>query len=104
MGSMEVLLGNAGFAGINVDIKEESREVIAQWMPGSGAEDYVVSANISAVKPSASEGDCCDVPSSCCPPSSAAPVAATGCCDVPSSCCPPPAAAPVAATECETDC
>ena len=34
-----------------IEIKEESREIISQWMPGSGAEDYVVSANIQARKP-----------------------------------------------------
>jgi arsenite methyltransferase len=32
-------------------MKEESREVIKQWLPGSGAEDFVVSANVSARKP-----------------------------------------------------
>jgi len=48
---VEVLLEQAGMAKAKVEYKEESREVIAQWMPGSGAEDYVVSANISAIKP-----------------------------------------------------
>jgi hypothetical protein len=42
----------AGFApdSIHIDIKEESREVIKQWIPGSGAEDFIVSANVSARK------------------------------------------------------
>jgi hypothetical protein len=42
----------AGFLpeSISVDIKEESREVIKQWIPGSGAEDFIVSANVSARK------------------------------------------------------
>lgn len=70
MGSMEVLLEEAGFTGIAVDIKEESREVIAQWMPGSGAEDYVVSANISATKPLGALAACCAAP-----PAPAAPAA-----------------------------
>jgi len=48
---MEVLLEQAGMVEVRVEFKEESREVIAQWMPGSGAEDYVVSADISAIKP-----------------------------------------------------
>jgi hypothetical protein len=43
-------LSDAGFVDIQIEIKEESREVIKQWLPGSNAEDYVVSANISARK------------------------------------------------------
>ena len=30
---------------------QESREFIKDWLPGSGAEDFVVSANVTAVKP-----------------------------------------------------
>lgn len=44
-------MASSGFTDIIVDIKEESREVIKQWLPGSGAENFVVSANISALKP-----------------------------------------------------
>ena len=42
----------AGFLpdSITIDIKDESREVIKQWIPGSGAEDFIVSANVSARK------------------------------------------------------
>lgn len=42
----------AGFdpSSISIEIKEESREVIRQWIPGSGAEDFIVSANVSARK------------------------------------------------------
>lgn len=47
------LLSGAGFGDVKVEPKEESRAVIAQWMPGSGAENFVISANISAVKPAA---------------------------------------------------
>lgn len=47
---MDTYLKGAGFIDINVDLKEESREVIKQWLPGSGAEDYVVSAEITARK------------------------------------------------------
>jgi len=76
MGSTEELLEQAGFTAISVEVKEESREVIAQWMPGSGAEDYVVSANISATKPggvtaAAEPTSCCAPklePTSCCAP------------------------------------
>lgn len=31
--------------------KAESREFIKDWLPGSGAEDFVVSANVTATKP-----------------------------------------------------
>ncbi len=41
----------AGFTGIRVQVKHESRAVIAGWFPGSGAEDHVASATIEAVKP-----------------------------------------------------
>jgi len=37
---------------VSVVVKEESRKVISQWLPGSGAEDFVVSANIVGNKPS----------------------------------------------------
>lgn len=36
---------------MRVEEKAESREFIKDWMPGSGAENYVVSANVTAVKP-----------------------------------------------------
>jgi len=36
---------------VSIEVKEESREVIAGWMPGSGAEEFVASAKIIAVKP-----------------------------------------------------
>jgi phosphoribosyl-ATP pyrophosphohydrolase len=48
--SLESYLVNAGFSDVCVKLKEESREVIKQWLPGSGAEDYVVSAEITAKK------------------------------------------------------
>jgi hypothetical protein len=45
------MLTDAGFADVRVEEKAESREFIKDWMPGSGAENYVVSANVTAVKP-----------------------------------------------------
>lgn len=45
------LLGKAGFEDIRIDVKEESRAVIREWMPGSGAENFVASATIEATKP-----------------------------------------------------
>ena len=52
----------AGFAAIAITPKQESRGFIAEWAPGSGAEELVVSAIISARKAAAS---CCGP--SCCP-------------------------------------
>jgi hypothetical protein len=48
--SLNGFLTQAGFVDIRVTTKEESREVIRQWLPGSGAENYVVSAEITAFK------------------------------------------------------
>lgn len=47
----------AGFTDIRIDLKPESREVIADWAPGTGAEDHVSSATIEAVKPA--QRGCC---------------------------------------------
>jgi hypothetical protein len=41
----------AGFENIRIRSKDESRTFIREWMPGSKAEDYVVSATIEAIKP-----------------------------------------------------
>lgn len=48
---LETVLREAGFESISIEIKEESREFVKDWSPGSGAEDYVVSAYIQAQKP-----------------------------------------------------
>ena len=36
---------------MSVELKEESKAYIANWVPGSGAEEHVCSANVTAVKP-----------------------------------------------------
>ena len=48
--SLQRILTAAGFAEIRIDINERSREFIRDWLPGSGAESYVASATIQAVK------------------------------------------------------
>ena len=58
---MQKWLEDAGFEKIDIDIKEESREGIADWAPGRGIEKYVVFAIITAQKPG---GSCCGP--SCC--------------------------------------
>ena len=45
------LLAAAGFVDIRIEIDEASRELIAGWLPGSGAEAYVASARITASRP-----------------------------------------------------
>lgn len=51
----------AGFGAVEITVNPDSRAVIADWAPGSGAEDYVASATLSAVKPAAPAGGCaCD--------------------------------------------
>ena len=47
---LEAMLRRAGFQDIRIQPKEESREFIRYWQPGSKVEDLVVSATIEAVK------------------------------------------------------
>lgn len=44
------MLKKAGFSKIRIVVKEQSREFIKDWFPGSGAEKYVRSATIEARK------------------------------------------------------
>ncbi|MHA1112905.1 MAG: arsenite methyltransferase [Alphaproteobacteria bacterium] len=46
-------LAAAGFIDVEIDVKEESRRMIAEWAPGSGVEGYTASATIQALRPSA---------------------------------------------------
>ena len=48
---LQAMLEEAGFSEVLITPKAESREFIRDWVPGSGVEDYVVSAHIEAVRP-----------------------------------------------------
>jgi C_GCAxxG_C_C family probable redox protein len=47
-------LAAGGFREVALRLHPESRQMIGQWFPGSGVEEYVASAAIEAVKPHAS--------------------------------------------------
>ncbi len=82
--AIERALTAAGFASVDVKVREESREFIKDWLPGSGAENFVASAAITATKGTARAETAASAPrqkpkialgqsaASCCAP---------GCCD-----------------------
>lgn len=45
------MLQEAGFQDIQIQTKDESRELISHWVPGKTVQDYIVSATIEATKP-----------------------------------------------------
>lgn len=47
---LQQLMQNAGFRDIRISPKDESRDFIKDWAPGTNVEDYVVSAYIQATK------------------------------------------------------
>jgi len=65
VGELEGMLSSAGFSEIRLTPRPESRAFIEQWLPGSGAEDYIVSATIEAKKPAGAQS-CCGP--ACCTP------------------------------------
>jgi len=48
---LEAMIRAAGFEGVRIAPKDESRSFIKDWAPGRGVEDYLVSATIEAFKP-----------------------------------------------------
>mgnify|MGYP000087228283 FL=1 len=50
IGDLETWLAEAGFVEIRIRPKDESRNFIKDWVPGSGVENYVLSATIEAIK------------------------------------------------------
>jgi arsenite methyltransferase len=47
---IERMLTDAGFSRVTIDVRDESRTFVREWLPGTRAEDYVASAFIQAVK------------------------------------------------------
>jgi len=45
------MLKGAGFEDIKIEVKENAAEIIKDWMPGSGAENFITSAYVTATKP-----------------------------------------------------
>lgn len=48
---LEKILAEIGFKDVRIRVKSHSRELVSNWFPGSGAENYVASADIEAIKP-----------------------------------------------------
>ncbi len=48
---LKQILASSGFTDIVIETQEESRMFVKDWVPGSDAENYVISAKIKAIKP-----------------------------------------------------
>lgn len=48
---IEQMIADAGFERVRVSVQAQSRELVEDWSPGSGADQVVASALIEAVKP-----------------------------------------------------
>ena len=51
MEELKDMLRRNGFQDIRITPREQSRDIIPDWLPGRDVEDYVVSATIQATKP-----------------------------------------------------
>ena len=89
------MLVAAGFVEVKIAVKENGRDIVKGWIPGSGAEKYVTSAYVTATKPRRSHGfrDACLFGLAAPPKAAVAPPKATACCAPP----PPAPTAPKAA-------
>ncbi len=56
------LLREVGFEEVTVEVSEASRRIVAAWLPGSGIEDYLGAASITARRPGV---EACCQPSCC---------------------------------------
>lgn len=74
---LERMIAEAGFERVRVTVKPESRSLIDEWSPETGAGQVVASALIEGVKPAAV---CCDTTrlETCCPPQEKAACCAPG--------------------------
>ena len=61
---LSAMLRAAGLADVRIQVRPESRAFIRDWFPGTGAEDFIASATIEAVRPGAKT--CC-APGCCAP-------------------------------------
>lgn len=52
--NLNAMLTDIGFHQVRITIRAKSGELISEWFPGSGAESYVGSADIEAIKPTVS--------------------------------------------------
>ncbi|MBU0516207.1 MAG: arsenite methyltransferase [Proteobacteria bacterium] len=52
---IEAMLQRAGFQDIKISPRDQSRALLQEWAPGGRAQDYVVSADIEAMKPQKGE-------------------------------------------------
>ncbi len=75
---LEAMLFAAGFEAVSLAPKPESREYIKNWLPGSGCEDYVVSANVTARKPLRPVGASLHQQGGCCSSSSSSTSSSCG--------------------------
>jgi SAM-dependent methyltransferase len=55
--TLDTQLTEIGFENIDIRIRPKSRELIGEWFPNSGAEQYVASADIEAKKPLSLENE-----------------------------------------------
>jgi arsenite methyltransferase len=56
--AIAALLHDTGFEDVRVDVIDESRHFIRDWMPGAGIERFIASASIRAVRPIAATRCC----------------------------------------------
>ncbi len=88
--TLQTLLVDAGFVDVRLDVRRESRAFIQDWMPGSGAENYLASAIIEATRPMTTRVSD-DTTRARATAASSAPSTARTCCGP--TCCPPEAKA-----------
>ena len=51
VGELERMIADAGFGDVKVTVKAQSRDLVEDWSPGTGAASVVASALIEAIKP-----------------------------------------------------